>query len=228
MPLEVLLEDNHCLAVCKPAGLLVQGDRTGDPTLVDLAAAYLRERYAKPGRVFVGVVHRLDRPVSGVVLLARTSKAASRLAAQFRSGRVGKRYLALVERAPVTPTGTLVHHLAKDAASNRSRVVGAGEPGARLARLRYRVAAVHPGGTLVEVWPESGRSHQIRVQLAACGAVIVGDVRYGSRRPLGNMLALHASRLEFEHPIRAQVVAVEASLPLYWEALLRGEREANG
>ena len=223
MDVDVLFEDNHCLAVCKPAGLLVQGDRTGDPTLAALAAAYLRERYRKPGRVYVGVVHRLDRPVSGVVLLARTSKAAARLSAQFRAGSVGKRYWALVETTPAAPSATLEHWLAKDPRTNRTRVVSAGQAGARRARLRYRVLSQHPGGTLVEVEPESGRSHQIRVQLAASGAVIVGDVRYGSRRGLGPMLALHAARLEFEHPTRGERVAVEAPLPRAWQTLLQGD-----
>ena len=223
MQLEVLFEDNHCLAVCKPAGLLTQGDRTGDPTLLAAAAAYLRQRYSKPGRVFVGVVHRLDRPVSGVVLFARTSKAAARLAAQFRDGSVGKRYWALVEKAPSPAVGTLEHLLAKDPKTNRTRVVPTGRAGARRARLRYRVLARHPGGTLVEVEPESGRSHQIRVQLAAAGAVIVGDVRYGSQRRLGSMLALHAARLEFEHPTRRERIVVEAPLPPAWQVLLRGD-----
>jgi len=219
--LKVLYEDNHCLAVDKPAGLLVQGDRTEDPTLVDAATLYLRERYDKRGRVFVGVVHRLDRPVSGVVLLARTSKAAARLSEQFRRGQVRKEYLALVETPPPEVAGHLEHHLLKESASNRSRVVPAGTAGSREARLSYRVRSRHPGGTLLEIVPETGRSHQIRVQLAASGAVIVGDVRYGSRHRLGSMLALHASRLEFEHPTRHERVAVEAALPDSWSALLR-------
>ncbi len=223
MKLEILYEDNHCLAVCKPAGVLVQGDRTGDSTIAAAAAEYLRQRYGKPGRVFVGVVHRLDRPVSGVVLLARTSKAAARLALQFRHGEVGKHYLALVEHAPAAAAGTLEHHLAKDHRTNRTRAVAATHPRARLARLRYRVLSQHPGGTLVEVLPETGRSHQIRVQLAASGCVIVGDLRYGSKRRLGAMLALHASRLEFAHPTREERVFVEAPLPASWHALLRGE-----
>jgi 23S rRNA pseudouridine1911/1915/1917 synthase len=221
--LDVLYEDNHCLAVSKPAGLLVQGDRTGDPTLLDVATQYLRQRYGKPGRVFLGVVHRLDRPVSGVVLLARTSKAAARLAEQFRLGQIRKEYLALVEAPPPATSGTLEHHLAKDSASNRTRIVAAGTPGSRHARLHYRLRARHRGGTLLEVVPETGRSHQIRVQLAACGAVIVGDVRYGSRHRLGSMLALHASQLEFEHPTRHDRVVVEAALPDSWQALLRGD-----
>jgi 23S rRNA pseudouridine1911/1915/1917 synthase len=221
--MDVLFEDNHCLAVCKPAGILVQGDRTGDATLVDQAALYLRGRYGKPGRVFVGVVHRLDRPVSGVLLLARTSKAAARLSEQFRSGRVHKTYLALVQAPPPGSAGHLEHHIEKDPERNRSRVVAAGTEGSRRARLHYRVRSQHAGGTLLEVVPETGRSHQIRVQLAACGAVIVGDVRYGSRHELGSMLALHASRLEFEHPTRHERVSVEAPLPDAWSALLQGD-----
>lgn len=221
--MDVLFEDNHCLAVCKPAGILVQGDRTGDLTLLDLAAHYLRQRYGKPGRVFVGVVHRLDRPVSGVVLLARTSKAASRLSERFRSGQVRKAYLALVEAPPPGSSGHLEHYIEKDPARNRSRIVEAGRAGSRLARLHYRVRSQHVRGTLLEVVPETGRSHQIRVQLAASGAVIVGDVRYGSRHKLGSMLALHASRLEFEHPTRHERVSVEAALPDSWSALLQGD-----
>jgi 23S rRNA pseudouridine1911/1915/1917 synthase len=222
MDLQVLYEDSHCVAVHKPAGVLVQGDRTGDPTLVQAVEAYLRQRYHKRGRVYVGVVHRLDRPVSGVVLLARTSKAAARLAAQFRAGSVRKVYVALVEVAPSESAGVLVHHLRKDAATNRTHVVAAGEPGARLARLGYRVLETHPGGTLVEVRPETGRSHQIRVQLAAAGAIIVGDLRYGSRSKLGQRIALHASSLEFEHPTLGRPITVTAPLPADWDSLLRG------
>jgi len=221
-PLEILYEDNHCLAVCKPAGILVHADRSGDSTLEQVVREYLRRRYGKRGRVYVGVVHRLDRPVSGVVLFARTDKAAARLAAQFRAGRVRKRYVALVESSPPAVDGVLVHHLRKDPRTNRTRPVPADTPGSRLARLRYRVLEAHRRGTLVEVWPETGRPHQIRVQLAAVGAVIAGDLRYGSRRKLGPMIALHATRLEFEHPIRGEMVAVESPLPPSWQALLRG------
>jgi 23S rRNA pseudouridine1911/1915/1917 synthase len=222
MELPVLYEDGHCVAVDKPAGILVQGDRTGDPTLVQAVETYLRQRYRKRGRVYVGVVHRLDRPVSGVLLLARTSKAAARLAAQFRAGSVRKVYVALVEIAPPASAGVLEHHLRKDAATNRTHVVAPGEPGARMARLGYRVLDTHPGGTLMEVRPETGRSHQIRVQLAAAGAIIVGDLRYGSRRQLGARIALHASSLEFEHPTRHDTVTVTAPLPPEWDSLLRG------
>ena len=218
--LRILFEDNHCLAVDKPAGVLVQPDRTGDPSLVEAARDYLRERYHKPGNIFVGVVHRLDRPVSGVSLLARTSKAAARLAEQFRAGTVEKTYLALVEAPPDRPEGVLEHHLVKNPAANRVRPARPEEPGARAARLRYRVLETHPGGTLLEVRPDTGRSHQIRVQLASCGCVIVGDLRYGSRRGVGKRIALHAAELAFEHPTRRERIVVCAPLPDDWRSLL--------
>ena len=200
----------------------MQADRTGDPTLLDAVRDYLRQRYQKPGNVFVAPVHRLDRPVSGVVLLARTSKAAARLAAQFRGRQVEKAYLALVERAPDLPEATLEQLIVKDGEANRVRLARPGEARARLARLRYRTLGTHPGGTLLEVRPETGRSHQIRVLLAACGCVIVGDLRYGSRRPLGPMIALHASELAFQHPTRAERIVVQAPMPESWRALLAG------
>lgn len=220
MTLDVLYEDNHCLAVAKPAGLLVQGDRTRDPTLAAAATEYLRQHYDKPGRVYLGVVHRLDRPVSGVVLLARTSKAAARLSQQFREGRVRKLYRAVVERPPPEDEGGLEHYLRKDAANNRTDVVGAHESGARRARLRYRVLRREPGATLLEIKPLTGRSHQIRVQLAAAGSVIVGDVRYGSKRELGHWIALHAAELEFAHPTRDERVTVRSDVPVAWADVL--------
>lgn len=220
MLVTVLYEDNHCLVVDKPAGALVQADRTGDPTLVDAVRDDLRQRLGKPGNVFLAPVHRLDRPVSGVLLLARTSKAATRLAAQFRAGTVEKTYMALVEQAPEAAEGTLEDLLVKDAASNRVRVAQAGEPGARAARLGYRLVSRHPSATLLEVRLETGRSHQIRVQFASRGCPIVGDLRYGSQRALGAMIALHASRLVFQHPTRGENIEVRAPLPPEWDALL--------
>lgn len=217
MTLDVLYEDNHCLAVAKPAGLLVQGDHTGDRVLVDLAKSYVRERYDKPGEVYLSAVHRLDRPVSGIVLLARTSKAAARLSAQFRDERVRKIYHAVVESTPARGAGELEHFLRKDPRTNRTTVVESDEEGARRAHLRYRVVRRLASGALLEVQPHTGRSHQIRVQLAAVGAVIVGDVRYGSERRLGHWIALHASELEFEHPTRRERVTLRAAHPAEWE-----------
>jgi len=220
--LEILHEDNHVLAINKPAGALVQPDRTGDRTLVDDVADDLRARHGKPGNVFVGVVHRLDRPVSGALLFARTSKGASRIAAQFRDGRVEKIYWAVVEQAPGVDASTLEHFLVKDEAHNRVRIANESEPGARRARLHYHVLRTVVAGTLLEVRLETGRAHQIRVQLAATGCPIVGDLRYGSRRGLGPMIALHAHTIAFEHPTRGERIRVEAPIPAAWAALLHG------
>ena len=155
--LDILLEDNHCLAINKPAGLLSQGDETGEPSAVDLARDYLRETYRKPGNVFVGLVHRLDRPTSGVVLLARTSKGADRLAKQFREGTVRKVYRAVVEGVPPQESGTWDDRLRKDEARNLVRVVGADDPHGQDARVSYRVVARHGSTTTVELLPETGR-----------------------------------------------------------------------
>ncbi len=217
-PLEVLLLDNHLLAVAKPPGLLVQGDRTGDADLVTLAKAYLKERFDKPGNVFVGLVHRLDRPTSGVVLLARTSKAASRLSRQFRQRAVGKRYLAVVEGL-LDGAGERVDGIAKGGGG--VRVVPVGEPGAQRAALRWRALTSGGGRTLVEVDLLTGRKHQIRAQLAALGAPVLGDVRYGGRTPFagGRGIALHAWRLAVEHPTRREPVVVSTPPPAPWRGL---------
>jgi 23S rRNA pseudouridine1911/1915/1917 synthase len=214
--MHVLYEDNHCLVVDKPAGLLVQADRTGDVTLVDRVREDLRRRHQRPGNVFVVAVHRLDRPVSGVLLLARTSKAASRLTAQFRDGRIEKTYWAIVERAPQPAAAALEHWLVKEGAHNRVRVVPQSTPGARRARLHYRTCGPHRDGTWLEVELETGRAHQIRVQLAAIGCPIAGDLRYGAARGFGERIALHARRLVFDHPTRSERIAVEAPPPPAW------------
>jgi 23S rRNA pseudouridine1911/1915/1917 synthase len=218
--LEILHEDNHCLVVNKPAGLLVQGDRTGDRSLADVARAWIKQRHAKTGNVYLGVVHRLDRPVSGIVLLARTSKATSRLAAAFRDRKVVKTYRAIVERPPEVLQGRLVHHLLKDPASNTTHIVEASTPGARRAVLRYQVLQRVAAGTLVEVIPETGRPHQIRVQMAAVAGAIVGDLRYGSRTALGERIALHATHLAFPHPTRQETIDIHCEVPQSWAELL--------
>jgi 23S rRNA pseudouridine1911/1915/1917 synthase len=209
--LRLLYEDNHCVAAFKPAGLLTVGDRTGDVSLVDLVRDDLRRRYQKPGNVFVGVVHRLDRPVAGVVLFARTSKAASRLAEQFRTGRVSKVYQALVEGRVTTPAGELVDRLVKDRQTNTVRRVTAPSPQSRQSSLTFRRLKTFRETTLLEIEPRTGRSHQIRVQLAAAGYPIVGDRKYGSKRPFAEGIALRAVRLVFEHPVRKVPITVEAA-----------------
>jgi 23S rRNA pseudouridine1911/1915/1917 synthase len=225
--LRVLFEDNHCLAVVKPARLLVAGDETGDETLLDRAKAYLKQKYAKPGDVYLGLVHRLDRPVSGVVLFARTSKAAGRLSEQFRAGTTQKVYHALVETMPLPREGELHDWLLKDEAANHSRTVPRSTPGAKECALRYRVLEPRrpEGMSLIEVTLLTGRSHQIRVQLSSRGWPIVGDAKYGARRAFEEgAIALHAHELTFEHPVRREPVVVRCAAP--WAE--DGERGAGG
>jgi 23S rRNA pseudouridine1911/1915/1917 synthase len=219
--LDVLYEDNHCLAVNKPAGRLTQGDDTGDPNLVDLARDYLKAKYAKPGNVYVGLVHRLDRPVSGVVLVARTSKAAARLSEQFREGAVEKVYWAIVEGRPRDAEGEWVDFLRKDAVRNVVEVGARGSTGSHEARLGYRVLETHQGRAWLEIRPVTGRSHQIRVQLASRGLPIVGDRKYGARSTLyatdgKPRVALHARGLRFNHPIRKEAIWLSAPVPADW------------
>lgn len=210
----ILFEDNHLLALNKPAGWLVQGDATGDPTLTDWGKAYLKEKYAKPGAVFLHPVHRLDRPVSGGVLLARTSKALERLNAAFREREVGKTYLALTLHPPRHERGELRHFLWKDEARNVVRAVAAGTTGAKEALLRYEYAGMAGPYHLLRIFPLTGRPHQIRVQLAAMGCVITGDLKYGAKAPLPDAsIGLHCWQMTFEHPVRKEVMMVQAPFP---------------
>lgn len=214
-------EDNHCLVVDKPAGLLTQGDRTGDPSLVDWVAEYWKVKYAKPGNVYVGLIHRLDRPTSGLVLLARTSKAAGRLSEQFRLGSIRKTYFAVCEGSWVGESGVWEDRLVKDGESNRVRVVGPGGGDGQSARVAYEVA--FRAGRMVGILlnPLTGRGHQLRVQLASRGLPIVGDAKYGARSRLMASdglprIALHAARLSFTHPMRGGLCEVRAPLPSDW------------
>lgn len=218
--LEVLLEDNHVLAVNKRAGLATMGVAAGTPSLIEEAKQYLKDRYDKPGNVYVGVVSRLDAPVTGVVLLAKTSKAAGRLCEAFRLRSVDKRYLALVVGAPPSSAGALVHHLRKDERHKRMHVVGAPTPDSQSAELRYRVEATNEHATLLEVELLTGRKHQIRVQLAAIGCPILGDRKYGGPVTFPEGIALHARRVVFEHPVRREAVEVTAPLPKAWKGEL--------
>lgn len=229
--LDILYEDNHCLAVNKPAGLLAQGDATGERSLVDEARDYLKSRYQKPGNVFVGLVHRLDRPTSGVVLLARTSKGADRLSAQFREGSVEKVYWAVVEGTVASEAGEWHDTLLKDERRNVVSVVPEGTPKGRPAVLAYQVLGRAPGRTWVEVRPVTGRSHQIRVQLAARGFPIVGDRKYGAKSSLtasdgGGRIALHARSITFRHPTRPESISIAAEVPANWPATRFATREA--
>lgn len=216
-PLKVLYEDNHLLVVEKPAGLATQGVADGTPSVVTRAKAYLKQKYKKPGNVYLGVVSRLDAFVSGVLVLARTSKAADRLTEQFRNGNVQKVYQALVSQLPEPPAGELSHWLLKNDKDRRIEVVEPRTKNAQHARLTYRTLGRRRRGTLVEVELHTGRKHQIRVQLAEIGCPIVGDRKYGSRQPFGDRaIALHAVRLTLEHPTTRKPLTIESPLPKDW------------
>ncbi len=212
--LEVLHADNHLLAVVKPAGLPVVPDDSGDASLLELAKAWVAHEFQKPGAVFLGVVHRLDRPVSGVVLFARTSKAAERLTRQFRERTTGKLYWGVVEGRPEPREGELVQYLWKDGERNRVHVVAAERAGAKRAETRYRVLEERGGRSRLELVPLTGRSHQLRVACASLGAPLVGDLKYGAPEALPDRsIALHARRLEVEHPTLRERLAFEAPPP---------------
>lgn len=211
----VIYEDNHLLAVYKPSGLLVQGDHTGDVCLLDLGKRWLKARYHKPGKVFLGMVHRLDRPVAGVVLFARTSKAANRLSSQFRERTVEKQYLAVVKGKMPDRSGRLVHHIERR--ERRSRVVPAQTEKSREARLRFTVLDRDDDKSLVRISLETGRRHQIRIQLAHMGHPILGDLRYGARRPLPDrQIALLAHVLAVDHPTLGERMIFTCPIPDRW------------
>lgn len=218
----VLFEDNHLLVVNKPAGILTQGDATGDLDLHSAAKAYIKAAYNKPGAVFLGLVHRLDRPVSGAMVFARTSKAASRLTRQFKVRSVDKRYIAMVE-GRMEGQGTLVNYVRKD--HRKVRVVPEGHPKGLRAELSYNVLAQIGKTSLVDIKLATGRPHQIRVQLANHGYSIVGDFKYGGKSELdGRNLALHSYSLEIEHPtqnisMKWRVMPPETWGATYWQTI---------
>ena len=213
--MNVIYEDNHILIVAKKAGEIVQGDKTGDTPLSDMAKAYVKEKYHRPGNVFVGVVHRLDRPVSGLVCFARTSKALSRLCAMFASHeQVRKTYWALVCKRPPQDEGTLVNWLTRDTRRNMAKAYDHEVPHSKKAVLDYRLLATTDRSFLLEVNLHTGRHHQIRCQLAHMGCIIKGDLKYGAPRsnPDGS-ISLHARRICMEHPVSHQLIDVIAPVP---------------
>jgi 23S rRNA pseudouridine1911/1915/1917 synthase len=230
-PLDILYEDNHCIAVSKPGGIASAHFQGDQQTLDRRVKHYLKTKYGKPGNVFLGIVHRLDKPVSGVLLFARTSKAAARLCEQFREGTIEKVYWAVVEGDVATDAGTLEDWLrvVRTDAAKRVEVVSARERGARQALLHYQKIGEHEGLTLLEVRPQTGRTHQLRVQLAHHGHPVYGDPRYGSVHTFGRAIGLHARSLTFLHPVRYEPIALKAEAPREWRGrfayLLKGLRK---
>ena len=221
--LVVLYEDNHLIAINKRPGDLVQGDQTGDTPLSETVKAYLKVTYQKPGNVFLGVIHRLDRPTSGLVLFARTSKALTRMNAQFKNKEVDKTYWALVQSPPPESSGRLVHWLERNAKQNKSYAFPEAGKNRKQAILKYRVLKTLNRYYLLEIELETGRHHQIRAQLAALGCPIKGDLKYGFPRSNPNgSIHLHARRLEFTHPVAKIPVDIHASPPrdVLWDACL--------
>lgn len=212
--MKVIYEDNHIIIVNKQSGEIVQGDKTGDRPLSDIVKQYIKEKYQKPGEVFLGVVHRLDRPVSGLVVFARTSKALTRLNKMFAEGEVHKTYWAIVKNAPEQPEGTLTHWLVRNEKQNKSYAYTTEKPNAKKAILKYKVIGRSDNYTLLEVNLMTGRHHQIRCQLAAMGCPIKGDLKYGAPRsnPDGS-ISLMSRHVEFTHPVSKLQIAVEAPLP---------------
>lgn len=212
--IEILYEDNHLIAVNKPAGLLVQGDKTGDETLADLVKAYIKKTKNKPGDVYLGIVHRLDRPVSGVVLFAKTSKALVRLNKMFAERETKKVYWAVVTKRPEQENGKLVHWLRKDQEKNRSKAFNHEAKYTKYAELNYKMLRGSDRYTLLEVYPKTGRHHQIRVQLSKMGCSIKGDLKYGAPRNNEDAsIHLHARRLELEHPVKKEPISIVARVP---------------
>lgn len=213
--MKILYEDNHLIAVRKRVGDIVQGDKTGDVPLSDMVKNFLKDKYQKPGNVYLGVVHRLDRPVSGVVLFAKTSKALPRLNKMFAEHKgVKKTYLAIVANKPSQPQGTLTHWLTRNEKQNTARAYDREVPGSKKAVLDYRLIAQSERYFLLEIELHTGRHHQIRCQLSKMGCPIRGDLKYGAPRsnPDGG-ISLHAWRLELEHPVSHQNIVIEAPLP---------------
>ncbi len=213
-PEDILYEDNHLLVVNKHCGDLVQPDPSGESALEDQIKAFIKTRDAKPGDVFLGVVHRIDRPVSGAVLFAKTSKALVRLNEMIRDGQIRKIYWALTEQTPDPERGELRHYILRDSRTNRSRAYDTPKPEAKEARLRYTTLGASTNYTLVEVELLTGRHHQIRAQLSKIGCMIRGDLKYGAKRSIpGGGISLHSRKIEFDHPVRHTPVSVTAPVP---------------
>lgn len=210
----VLYEDNHIIVVNKNSGEIVQGDKTGDVPLSDIVKNWIKDKYNKPGNVFLGVVHRLDRPVQGVVVFAKTSKALSRLNDMFRTADVHKTYWAITKNRPEEPEGTLTHWLVRNEKQNKSYAYDTEKPNAKKAVLHYKLLAESDNYNLMEINLMTGRHHQIRCQMAHIGCPIKGDLKYGAKRSnIDGSISLLARKIEFVHPVSKEQIAVVAPLP---------------
>lgn len=220
--MNVLYEDNHIIIVNKASGEIVQGDKTGDTPLVETVRTYIKEKYNKPGNVFCGLTHRLDRPVSGVVIFAKTSKALERVNNMLKNHEIKKTYWAIVKNTPKQEAGTLVNYLIRNEKQNKSYAYNTEKPNSKRAELNYKVIGKSDNYTLLEVNLITGRHHQIRCQLAAMGCPIKGDLKYGfSRSNPDGSISLHARSVEFTHPVSKERIHVEAPTPVdnLWKAL---------
>lgn len=229
-PFTVEYEDNHLIIVNKPAGLLVQGDSTGDKTLGDWVKEYIKDKYEKPGDVFLGTIHRIDRPVSGLVCFAKTSKALERMNKMFRERKIYKTYWAIVKRRPPEESGKLTHWLVKDTEKNVTKSYDYEHKKGARAELDYKVLGWMNDHHILQVNPRTGRPHQIRVQLAAMGCPIRGDLKYGFRKPNPDKsICLHARKLHFEHPVKKEPITVIAGVPdlEFWNQFLNLDKIDN-
>lgn len=222
--LDILYEDNHLVVVNKAAGTLVQGDKTGDIPLNELVKSYIKKKYNKPGEVFLGTVHRLDRPTSGIVLFARTSKALARMNELFKIKDIQKTYWAVTEKPPKSTKGLLVDFLLKNEKQNKSYVKPNNNNGAKKAELTYELIGKGNNYNYIQVKPATGRHHQIRVQLSSMGCIIKGDLKYGAKRSnKDGSIHLHARKLEFIHPVKKEPISIIAPPPneVLWNEFLK-------
>mgnify|MGYP000014323520 FL=1 len=221
--LEVLFEDNHLVIVNKKSGDIVQGDKTGDKPLSDVVKEYIKEKYNKPGDVFLGVVHRLDRPTSGIIIFARTSKALDRLNKMLRDRVISKTYWAVIKNNPKKATDTLIHFLKKNPKNNKSTVFKKETKGSKKAALHYTTIKILENYSLLEIDLETGRHHQIRAQLSFIGSPIKGDLKYGaSRSNKDGSIHLHARKINFTHPVSKKIITIIAPTPneVIWNACM--------
>jgi len=222
--LDILFEDNHLIAINKPAGMLVQIDNTGDKALEDIVKEYIRVKYDKPGDVFLGVTHRIDRPVSGIVLFAKTTKALTRINEMFKINKIKKTYWAIVKNRPAEPKATLEHYIFRDTKRNVSRASEKEIPNSKKAILSYSLVSSSENYHLLEIDLKTGRHHQIRCQLAKIGCPIKGDLKYGFARSNPDAgISLHSRQMVFEHPVKKEIITIIAPTPkdVLWDSFVK-------